>query len=309
MSVVTLEEAAPKHEHLHPDVRKIAELPNKERIKWIAEERWISHPHAEKILSRLDELYGWPVRLRMPNMLIVGPTNNGKTTLVHRFINARSPAVMPYDQDIKPLVYTRMFPKPTVEMIYGYILTAINVPYKPTARMSVLQPLAISMLRKVQTRMLFVDEVQEIQNAPPRVQRDILSLFKFLGNELQIPIIGIGTEEAAQALSIDPQLANRFTPYALPKWNDPKFLAKLLVSFAYLIPLRKPSRLADEKILKLVANLTDGSIGDITELIEKAAGYAIASGQECITPETLLHCGYESSSERRHEVDLMRTGS
>lgn len=292
--------------HLLPHVREVAKLADAERIAWIQKERWIPYPKGEAILRRLDELYNWPLRLRMPNMLIVGPTNNGKTSLIHRFIKGRAAPIEMDDRSLVPVVRIQMPPKPSLALIYSAILKTLSVPHKPSNSIAALQPLALEMLRKVETRMFFVDEVHDIQNAPTQVQYQILSLFKYLGNELQIPIVAVGTERAAQAMQIDPQMANRFEPYTLPRWDTPKLVLQLLASFSCMLPLRRPSRLTEEGVAKLVMNLTDGSIGDITILMEMAARYAIVTGQESITKDTLANCGYVSSAERRHETDLMR---
>jgi hypothetical protein len=47
------------------------------------------------------------------------------------------------------------------------------------------------------------------RNVPRKTRR-------WLGNELQIPIIAAGTAEALHAIQCDDQLANRFEPIAVP---------------------------------------------------------------------------------------------
>ena len=43
------------------------------------------YARAEGALSAMEDLLTFPKRTRMPNLLIVGPTNNGKTMIVERF--------------------------------------------------------------------------------------------------------------------------------------------------------------------------------------------------------------------------------
>jgi len=72
-------------EHLLPSVRDIALLSEEERIIKLQGDCWIGYSRAEKVLNRLEELLYLPKRTRMTNMLIISPTNNGKTMIVEKF--------------------------------------------------------------------------------------------------------------------------------------------------------------------------------------------------------------------------------
>jgi len=64
--------------HLHPAVRQAALLPADQRLAVIRADRWIGYPRASQALAGLETLLAWPTRQRMPNMLLIGPTNNSK---------------------------------------------------------------------------------------------------------------------------------------------------------------------------------------------------------------------------------------
>lgn len=64
--------------HLLPGTLGLASLPAAERIQRIRADRWIGYPRAVEALNRLETLFAWPSKQRMPNLLLVGPTNNGK---------------------------------------------------------------------------------------------------------------------------------------------------------------------------------------------------------------------------------------
>lgn len=68
-------------------------------------------------------------------------------------------------------------------------------------------------------------------------QREFLNLLRFLGNELRLPLVGIGTKEAYLAIRTDDQLENRFEPMVLPAWQEGKELESLLASFVAILPL------------------------------------------------------------------------
>jgi hypothetical protein len=56
--------------------------------------------------------------------------------------------------------------------------------------------------------------VRNILFGAPAQQHRLLNLFRWFGNELQIPLVGVGTAEALRAVQSDDQLANRFEPHS-----------------------------------------------------------------------------------------------
>ena len=71
--------------HLLPAAQGLARLPADERIQRLRADRWIGYPRAVEALNRLETLYAWPNKQRMPNLLLVGPTNNGKSMIIEKF--------------------------------------------------------------------------------------------------------------------------------------------------------------------------------------------------------------------------------
>ena len=63
--------------HLPPAAQQIARLPDAERLRYIRADRWIGYPRATTALERLETLLAWPSKQRMPNLLLIGPANNG----------------------------------------------------------------------------------------------------------------------------------------------------------------------------------------------------------------------------------------
>ena len=72
--------------HLSPKAAEQLNLDELERIEYIRSSRWIGYPQAQQILTKLEDLLVFPKQNRMPNMLLVGDTNNGKTMLVSHFL-------------------------------------------------------------------------------------------------------------------------------------------------------------------------------------------------------------------------------
>src|SRR5208283_5167163 len=80
-----------EYAHLDPALRRLADLSQRERIERIRVDRWVDYPRAREALDRLDELFLFPKRARMPNLLIFGPSGMGKTMIVEKFARAHPP--------------------------------------------------------------------------------------------------------------------------------------------------------------------------------------------------------------------------
>jgi Bacterial TniB protein len=136
---------------------------------------------------------------------------------------------------------------------------------------------------------------------PPQAagRREFLSLLRFLGNELRIPLVGVGTREAYLAIRSDDQLENRFAPAILPRWEAGADACSLLASFAASFPLRRPSRIASAEMAAYLLTRSEGTIGALASLLTAAAVAAIESGEEAISQRTLLMADYAGPTERR----------
>jgi hypothetical protein len=271
-----------------------------ERIAMIRSGRWIKYPRAEQILDDLEELFTLPKSHRMRNLLLVGDTNNGKTMIVNRFAE-RHPANANIDGEASsvPVIVVQAPPVPDEARFYRAILQALFAPFKPSSRVDQIQFQAFRLFRNVGLRMLIIDEIHHILAGTQVRQKHFLNVIKYLGNELQIPIVGVGTRDAFNAIRLDPQLENRFEPAYLPRWTLDNEYIQLLKSFERCLPLTKPFGLTKSAIASKILGVSEGTIGEISALLTRAAIWAIRNGSEEITERTLDQCGYQPPSKRR----------
>lgn len=294
----------PDVSHLHPVSRPIALLPNAERIAHIRADRWIGYTRAQKALAKLEDLFTQPQRQRMPNLLLIGPTNNGKSMIIEKFrrVHQLEPAEHVAHETI-PLLTMQMPSDPSIARFYTMLLAALHAPLRPRARVVELEPLALKILRVTAVRMLVIDELHNMLAGSGAMQREFLNLLRFLGNELRIPIVGVGTREAYLAIRSDDQLENRFEPFLLPVWQEGKEFMALLASFAVAFPLRRPSDLQSTELARSILARTEGTIGEISTLLTHAAIAAVKSGEEAMNAKTLTLAEYESPTERRRAFE------
>ena len=156
----------------------------------------------------------------------------------------------------------------------------------------------VRLLATISVKVLIIDEIQHVLG-PLLRQRAFLNVIKHLGNELQLPIVAVGTHDAFNAIQTDPQLANRFEPAVLQRWTMGEDYLRLLASFQKLLPLEHCPALLDPAMAIKVLSLSEGTIGEISALLCRAAIAAIENGAERITIASLERCGYVAPSERR----------
>jgi len=292
--------------HLSENAQAALELSVEERLDRIRRPRWIGYTRAKKLLDKLDDLLTHPKTHRMPNLLIVGDTNAGKTMLANRFVQLHpADKTLGGEAVIVPVSAIQAPPGPDEGRFYNAILEALATPYNPRERVAQQQIQVLRMLKRIGIQMLIIDEVHNVLTGSVTKQRQFLNVLKYLGNDLQITLVGLGTKEALRALQADPQLANRFEPAALPPWQLDQEFQMLLASFERALPLRQPSGLADEKLARKLLALSEGSLGELSVLLTSAAVYAVRSGTERIDEKVLAAIDWVPPSERRRRAERL----
>ena len=291
------------YEHLIAAARAWADEDDASRVRRIRTDRWISYARAESALTAFDDLLTFPKRTRMPNLLLYGPTNNGKTMIVEKFRRLHQ-GVAPEETDegaaSVPVLRVQMPPGPDEPRFFGAILDALSYPHMLSDRgVSKRQEAAVRMMRETNVALLIIDEVHNLVSGSRLQQRRLLNLLRWLGNELQIPLIAVGTGEALHAIQSDDQLANRFEPVPLPKWRPGKEYEQLLRTLEAVLPLRKPSHLSDAALAGKILSASEGILGEVISIVTRAAVHAVSSGTEVISAKTIDRIGFVTPSQRR----------
>ena len=288
--------------HLHPSARAWADEDMTSRIRRVRTDRWVGYARAEVALTAFNDVLSFPKRTRMPNLLLVGQTNNGKTMIVEKFRRNHPPVAATDTLDgvaCVPVLKIQMPPGPDERRFFGAILEELGMGQWPGDNLAARQSDAVRLMRLTDVRMLIIDELHNILSGTRIQQRRLLNLLRWLGNELQIPLVGVGTAEALYAIRSDDQLANRFEPVPLPLWtNGPEYL-RLLSTFEALLPLRKPSGLAGAVLAGTIFTRSEGVLGEIVAIVIRAAVEAISSGAEAISPRMIEQSRFTSPSDRR----------
>lgn len=269
--------------HLHRDFRPVMDLTDRERILFMGEPRWIAYQSAVNILGTLDSLLDAHKRPRMPNLLLVGDSNNGKTTLIRQFYKLRGEGYTNEDNDpVRPIILAESPTSADEKELYIAILEQLWMPYRATDTKVKLRYQVTHALRELKVKMLIIDEIHSMLTGSAIKQREVMNALKLLCNTLMIPIVGVGTPDAVQILHIDPQHASRFDVVKLETWRPGLDFQRLLKGFELVLPLKKPSNLSQSELAQLLLSISGGNTGDLHRLLVECATEAITSGKECI---------------------------
>lgn len=292
-------------EHIHPDLRHMAKLSGEERIAFMDSPRWIGYERAERVVTALAELMNKPKRPRMPNLLLVGEPNNGKTTILHHFFRKHGQAYTDENNDaVKPVVLAEAPPSADEKGLYLSILERFWAPHRPTDPTAKLRYQVIHLCRSCHVSMLAIDEFHSLLAGTATRQREVMNALKLLCNELAIPIVGAGTLDAVRVLHTDPQHASRFDVLRLPLWGLDKDFQRLLLGFEKILPLQEPSRLHDPRMASRLHSISGGNLGDLHRLLVVCASDAIRTGQERITLDILEKNQWVRPTRGIREVEL-----
>ena len=281
---------------------------NEKRIFTIQKVRWISYTKTNEVLKILDGILKFPRTHRTPNLLIIGDTNNGKTLIGRKFEALHPARFIEASEEVTGTIYQKIVkevfmiqcpPVPNEKRLYISILDRLQVPYKYTGRIEYFQSAALGGMRRLQVKVLILDEIHHILTGSPAKQREFLNVLKFISNELDLSIVGIGTKDAFYVINSDEQLANRFEKVILSKWKYDTDYLRLLATLESHIQLKKSSELIEQQLALKILEMSEGLIGEIVSIVKKAAVYAIETGEEKITIRTLENINWAAPSRRR----------
>jgi len=287
--------------HLRPEIRDLARLPVPERLARVPANRWIGYSRASQAVALLEHLLAHePGRVRPRNLLVVGPTNNGKTVIAEHFLRMH-PQHPSEDGELEviPMLLVQMPPSPTIGRLYAAVLSGLGMPGAMFSRSPDREAMAMRLLRQAGCRMLLLDELHNLLAASGTRQRELLNLLRYVGNELRIPIACFGTREAYLAIRSDDQLENRFEPFLLPAWEDGPEFGRLLASFEAVLPLCEPSGLGAPATRAQILRRSEGTIGEVAALLAAAMETALHAGEERIGRTALETAAYQPPTVRR----------
>ena len=282
--------------HLEVDVAEALTLPRPERLLFCQMDRWVGYTRAARIMEQLDQLLIYPKTLRMPNLLIVGRSGNGKSSILERFTNRHPIQISTAGAPLAPLLHIEMPETPDESELWSTILWTLGISHREKDPASLKKREVKSALQYASVRLLIIDEFNNLTNAGKKAA-DLLAAIKGLSNDLKISIVAAGTQAAINALNSDPQMKSRFEPAPLDRWKlDPEYL-RFLASYEKLLPLAEPSGLATRELAPIIYGMCGETIGSTVKFLKAAACHAINRGSERIDERVLRDLAWTKPGE------------
>ncbi len=275
------------YSHLTEQTSVVASYDSTTRLAYLNQPIWIGYTRALNLIDLMQNYLQMPKRARMKNLLVIGDSNMGKTTILEQFMQDNQPVEY---QDEHGMYRTRvpvvMIQAPTIadeKNLYAAILDRFWTSFRPSDTTIKLRHHMYSMMRDHDVQMLVIDEIHNLLETTAIKQRQMMNAIKTLGNELKIPIVAVGINTASTILASDPQLASRYSVARLDSWKlDREFLG-LLKGFEKSLPLREPSMLYTKDKASLLLSICEGNLGNLHTLLVECAKSALKDGLEEIT--------------------------
>jgi hypothetical protein len=272
--------------HLSAEVVGLLDLSRPERIDHCKADRWIGYSRAVEIMRQLDQLLVYPKTLRMPNLLIVGRSGNGKSSILERFASRHPVQVSGTGTPIAPVLHISMPETPDESEFWSEILWAMGISHGDRDSAALKKRQAKSVLSYAGVRVLVIDEFNNLTTAGKRAG-DLLAAIKGLSNDIKICVVAAGTQAAINALNLEPQMKSRFEPAALDRWKLNTEYLRFLTSYERLLPLAEPSDLASRELAPVIYAMAGETIGATVKLLKEAASHALTAGMERIDIKVL----------------------
>lgn len=304
--------ASERYPHLNRDVAQVADRDAVARIKFLRQDRFIPYRAASDAMAELEDLLSWPDTVRPPCRMLLGESAMGKSAIFKEF-ESDHPASDNIGGDMALVPVFRMqFPETGSDGIYSEIIRKLNSEPVTAPSSSKLRSLALNILDRVGNRVLIIDEIANVITKDLNRQTIAMNATKFITNELERPIVLGVTPEAFTVVNKDKHLKTRFEPIFLPRFKDEtgdnggNDYREFLFGLEMALPLRKPSGLAtDPEIAHEIMLRTHGITGNIVKLVVACARHAIASGEECITAETVKNVVWMDAETFRKNFDAL----
>lgn len=261
------------------------------KVEYIQQTVWVRYSAIQEIEGWMNEILHHPRNGRMPNMLIIGKPNNGKSTLLRRFAQKNK---ADKDEDglfrNAPVLSFLMPEAPTESLFVEALLGTVGIIPKRSDNYRDLIRQAYQVLKNVECKILLIDEIHHLAAGAAKQQERLMNLMKNISTHFALSFIVAGTDEAKNIFNSDDQWNSRFRQRVIPLWNDDDDLRSLLWAFEQLFPFEERSMLPE--MSGFILGRTKRTIGDIYGLLSAAAIMSLKKNEKSISRKSIEKCDY-----------------
>jgi hypothetical protein len=222
---------------------------------------FIEYRRAVEVLAQLEKALHTP-RPHKSNLLIVGPSGAGKTTIFQEFVRRHQPQSDDEHAHV-PVIFVDTPPHPGAKDILDRLLHQLRVPSHRHLSLDAKQRQLQLVLARLETKVLIFDDIDHAISVPDRHAVRLFSLLLWISNVCKIAIVA-STGDAAVADFVCKKQRRNFQVIELVRWHfDAGFVrgCEILAEF-YKVDLKCSPQELHER--------TKGLIGELADIFEEA---------------------------------------
>jgi hypothetical protein len=225
--------------------------------------------------------------------VLLGESRAGKTRVLE-IVEGKWPESRENGQAIMPILRIKISRKPTTKGVITQLLEKLGDPFYNSRGTETVKLLALmSYLKKLQVRVIMLDEFQHFVSERGDINFEIADLFKLIVDEAKVSLVLAGLPEARSVIDANEQLAGRsLNPVYLGRfnWMNDKSRAEFIqvvVGYANaLAPLAFPDFNNEEWGFRWYC-ATGGLIGYVAKIFRTIVNFLAQSNRSSISLQDL----------------------
>ncbi|MCA1325777.1 TniB family NTP-binding protein [Herbaspirillum sp. alder98] len=257
----------------------------------MANEIFVQHPQCSVAMSSIRTMAAnCKAEKRGDSMLVLAGSGAGKTYLADRIQQ-----LMPRDDSgeiskVRSVMF-KIPPAPTQRGLASELLRALGDP-KPKGTAADMLDRIGTLLRHVETEIIFIDDVQDIPER--RGQKGVLQLgnwIRDLIDKSKCLVVLLGTPSAAEVVTTNAQLRRRSMKhlrieyFSMDKAEDIRCFLRFLSELDKALPLAELSKLDESTMAWRIYCATNGVMSVINKLVTEAVCVAVEHKREALTSD------------------------
>lgn len=222
-------------------------------IQSFHKDRFVRTKFTDQVFREIDFIFQMAElkKQRPPNLMLIGDSGAGKTTLINEYCRKRPFAEKRRKDGILKTKYItiEMPVAATEKRLLEELLKAIG----GSTRTSDLERSFDTVVEKIGLKAIIIDEFHNLLGAQKNNLVKTLNQLKRITNIPRVSLIIAGTPAITRVLEFDEQFEKRFQRVVLPNWSETKDFKQFVVNYLACLPITLPDKLPNAIFSELLS--------------------------------------------------------